>query len=668
MKFKNIIYLLLLLSVFSINTVAGVLGSDLTELSIEELMNIEITSASKKEESLFDTPSAVYVITSEDIRRSGLTSIPEALRLAPGVEVAELDANKWAISIRGFNDRFSTKLLVLIDGRSVYTPLFAGVFWEEIDTLLEDIDRIEIIRGPGGTLWGSNAVNGVINIITKDSSDTQGVYVKAGGGNEEQGFVSLRYGGKAGEDLSYRIWGKFFNRDDFASTLNGGDAHDDRQFYHSGFRADWNINQTNKLTVSGDLYKVEFEDTITLSNIAPPLTSIVESDSDFTSGNIITKWDHTFSNNTKSILQLYYDYVKRDIFFGTEKRSTFDLDLQFNLPSTHNNELIAGIGFRATTDDINTTTNNLTFNDNNRTDFTYSAFIQDKISLFDDKLNLVLGSKFEHNDYSGFEVQPNFRFIVKPNDKHRFWGAVSRAVRIPSRIEENIRFNASSITDPESGLTTLFELTGHNDVEPEELIAFELGYRFRPHERLFIEAAGFINYYDDLQTFEPGQPFIRTNPIPHAVVPLLIDNKSDGKVYGVEINSIFTPLDFWTLKASYSFLHMNLEADNDSNDPQAKIAEGRSPENQIKIQSELDLPANFEFDTNFFYTDDLDLFSISDFFRVDARLGWKPTENIELSLVGQNLFDGEHQEFGQSFFIIPSRVERSIFGSVTYRY
>lgn len=444
-KFKNpkniFIYLIILSSIFSIKSLAQVSTSDLTELSIEELMNIEITSASKKEESLFDTPTAVYVITAEDIRRSGVTSIPEALRLAPGVEVAQIDANKWAITIRGFNNRFSTKLLVLIDGRSVYTPLFAGVFWEEIDTLLEDIDRIEIIRGPGGTLWGSNAVNGVINIITKDSKDTQGGYVKAGGGNEEQGFVSLRYGGKLNEDLSYRIWGKFFNRDEFASTLDSGQANDKRKFYHGGFRVDWKPSDKNKISLLGDVYRVEFDDTISLSNVIPPLTSIVESDSEFTSGNIISKWDHTFSNQSKSILQLYYDYVHRDIFFGTEKRNTFDLDLQFNMPSLHNNELIAGIGLRITTDDIDTTTSNLTFTDNDRTDFIYSAFFQDKISLFEDKLNLIIGSKFEHNDYSGFEIQPNFRFIVKPNDKHRLWGAVSRAVRIPSRIEENLRFN-----------------------------------------------------------------------------------------------------------------------------------------------------------------------------------------------------------------------------------
>lgn len=641
---------------------------DLTELSIEELMSIEITSVSKKKESLYDAPSAVYVITSDDIRRSGVTSIPEALRLAPGVEVAQLDANNWAISIRGFNERFATKLLVLIDGRSIYTPLFAGVHWEEVDTLLEDIDRIEVIRGPGGTLWGSNAVNGVINIITKHTKDTEGVYLKAGGGNEEQGFVSLRYGGKANENLSYRVWGKFFNKDDFASTLTSGQAYDERQFYKAGIRADWAPTVSDNISAIGNIYRTDFEGTITLSNVTPPLASIVETDSEYKGGNFLTKWGHTFTNKSKSIVQVYYDYNDRTIFFGNEKRHTFDTDIQYNFPRVHNNEIIAGAGLRIYSDDINTTTSNLTLTDNNRTDYIYSAFVQDKISLFSDKFNLILGSKFEHNDYSGFEIQPNFRFIVKPNDKHRIWGAVSRAVRIPNRIEEDLRLNLSSFQDPNTGQTTLIELTGNNSVDPEELIAFELGYRFKPSERVYLEFTGYLNYYDDLITFEPGQPFLRTTPVPHIVVPLFYDNKSDGKVYGFEVNTIINPIDIWTIKASYSFIHIDLEADSDSNDPTATIAEGRSPENQIKIQSELDLPYNFEFDTNFFYTDDLDLFNISDFFRVDARLGWKPTENIELSVVGQNLFDSEHQEFGQSFFIIPSRVQRSFYGSLSLRF
>ena len=661
----NLLFLCFLF-LFSANARSEEKIVDLSKLSIEELMNIKVTSVSKKEGSVFDSAAAVYVISSEDIRRSGVRSIPEALRLAPGVEVAQIDANKWAISIRGFNERFSRRLLVLIDGRSIYTPLFAGIQWEEIDTLLEDIDRIEVIRGPGGTLWGSNAVNGVINIITKNAKDTQGGYFEAGGGNEEQGFVSFRYGSKIGEDINYRFYGKFTNRDDFVDLNRSSDAHDERKLYQGGFRSDWSDN-SNKITLQGDIYKVDFEESLFITTLESPFEEIVESDAEYFGGNILFRWNHIFSNSAESSLQLYYYGTDRSIFFGDEVRHTFDADFQYNFPKYKNNDLIAGVGLRFISDDIDTPTGLLSLRESSRTDFIYSAFIQNTLSIFNEKLDIIVGSKIEHNDYSGFEVQPNVRFIVKPNESNRFWGAVSKAVRTPSRVEDGLSLVSSAFIDPNSQMLTIFRLNGNEDFDPEELLAFELGYRYQYSEKFFLELAGFINKYNKLRTFEPGEPILQEQPVPAVIVPLNYDNKADATTYGFEINSSIKPTDFWSLNVSYSFLKIDIDGD-DSFDISLEDPEGSSPENQFKIQSFLNLPWNLEFDSTIYYIDDLETFNISDYLRFDSRLGWKPFNNVEISVVGQNLFDKEHREFGRTFFNVPSVVERSIYGSLSWKF
>lgn len=644
---------------------------DLTELSIEELMNIEITSPSKKLEKLFDTPAAVYVITSEDIRRSGAKNLPDVLRIVPGVVVAQINSSEWAISIRGFNSRFANKLLVLIDGRSVYTPLFAGVFWEEIDSIFEDIDRIEIIRGPGGNIWGANAVNGVINIITKDSKDTQGFFVTSGGGNEEQGFVEIRYGAKISDNFTYRIFGKFFNRDEFEDP-RGEKSNDSWHSFRTGFRSDLTISTNDTMSLSAEFYNIDKDQTVEIPILTDPpdFAEEIKDKAKYKGFNFLHKWRHIFSNNSESQIQTYYDYTERTFdFFGKEKRHTLDIDFTHNL-NIHfalPQEIIWGLGFRLTSDNFSDNTSILIINDLNRTDKIFSAFFQDSLSLIKDKLFLTIGSKFEHNDYSGFELQPDLRILWIPHEEHRIWASVSRAVRTPSRAEHDISINLDNFTDPESGILTRIFAVGTDNFDSEELVSLEAGYRTQPVSWFSADIAFFLNFYDNLSTIELQEPVFETQPFPNIIIPALFDNNMDATLWGFEISTTITPTNYWKLIANYSYINIDADLNSPSIVFTESFIEDGSPENQIKLQSFLDLPQNLELDASLYYVDKLNEFNISDYFRFDLRLGWKPNDNLEFSIVGQNLFDGEHQEFGSSQTGLATVIERSIFGSITYR-
>jgi iron complex outermembrane receptor protein len=405
---------------------------DLTELSIEDLMKIEITSVSKKAQKISDAAAAIFVITQEDIRRSGVTSIPEALRMAPGVEVARIDANKWAISARGFNSRFANKLLVLMDGRSVYSPLFSGVWWDVQDTMMEDIDRIEVIRGPGATLWGANAVNGVINIITKKAGDTLGGLVTAGGGTEEKGFGALRYGLKPAEDSDFRAYAKYFNRDR-SVTSTGADAGDEWDAFRAGFRLDHETSARNNFTLQGDYYTGNAGTTYDVASITLPYLNTFQKKSESAGGNIIGRWNHTFENDSEFSLQAYYDRSDRKDLFAAGVVDTADVDLQYRFKWFGGQEFVLGTGYRFTRDNIANDNELRTADPASRSESLLSAFIQDDITLIDNRLHWVIGSKFEHNGYTGFEVQPNTRLIWTPSTTQSVWGAISRSVRTPSR-------------------------------------------------------------------------------------------------------------------------------------------------------------------------------------------------------------------------------------------
>lgn len=640
--------------------------ADLTELSLEELMGVEVTTPSKKEGSLFDTPAAVYVVTGEEIRRSGVRSIPDALRIVPGVEVAQINANEWAVTIRGFNNSFANKLLVLVDGRSVYDPFFSGVFWDEVDTLLEDIDRIEVIRGPGGAIWGANAVNGVINIITKEAKDTEGIFLQGGGGNVEQGFAGLRYGGKAGENLYYRAYGKFYNRDSFKSR-NGGDGDDDWKSYRGGIRVDWDNKDSDVVTLIGDIYKINANRSLTISSLFPPFEQTSRVDSNTTGGDVLLRWTHAFSENSNTVFQTYYDIAEGEVgSFTKEKRQTFDVEFlnRFKLNFLTDHDVIWGLGYRVVNEDLN---GSFVFDpgQENQTDNLYSAFVQDELTLISEKLFLTIGSKFERNDFSGFEIQPDARLLWAVNETNRIWAAVSRAVRTPSRTEKDVSFVADAFLNPETGLPTLIVAEGSEDFESEDLLALEVGYRTRPLNSVFIDITGFYNHYKNLESIKPGEPFIVNEPVPHLVVPLIFNNGLKGDGYGFEIATKWSPVDYFRLHANYSFLELDLEKDSDN--PEPRFRGDASPNNQIKVQSFINLPYNVELDTSLYWVEKLPALDIPSYTRLDVKLGWEPLEGVEISVVGQNLIE-EHFEFSDSFIGNATRIPRSVFGVLTIEF
>ncbi len=639
--------------------------NDLTSLSLEELIEIEVTSVSKKAQKLSEAPAAVFVLTQDDIRRSGAKSIPEALRLVPGLQVARIDANKWAISSRGFNGRFANKLLVLMDGRSVYTPLFSGVFWDMQDTLLEDIERIEVIRGPGATMWGANAVNGVINIITRNSRDTKGWLVSAGAGNEERGFGSVRYGGSLGEDTHYRAYIKYFTRDK-SVDFTGNEVDDDWDVLRGGFRVDHSGWNSDHFTLQGDIYDGDSGITYTAPTLTAPFSQTSSDNTAISGRNLLMRWTHSFSETSDMALQAYYDRTETNFTVIGEDRDTYDIDFQHHFALGKRQDVIWGLGYRYTRDSI-VDSFYISLNPSKRVDELYSAFVQDEIRLLEDRLSLTAGSKFEVNGYTGFEVQPSARLMWTPDARQSFWAAVSRAVRTPSRADHDIRINRQTLPGAPPTLVSIF---GSGNFDSEKLVAYEAGYRVRPKEWLSFDIATFYNVYEDLRSLETGAFYIETSPGPvHIVVPAFAANKMHGSTYGVELAADAQPLDWLKLQAGYTFLQMELSLDAGSTDTESTNAEGQSPHNQFYVRTSMDLGHNVELDADVRYVGELPNLNIDGYATFDVKLAWKPKEGVELSLAGRNLSDSRHPEFVPELINVePSQAVRSFYGEIVWRF
>jgi iron complex outermembrane receptor protein len=615
-------------------------ASDLKKLSIEELMEIDVTSVSRRSERLSQAAAAIIVITQEEIRRSGVTSLPEALRLVNSLHVARQTQRDWAISARGFNLTTANKMLVLIDGRSVYTPLFSGVFWDVQDTLLEDVERIEVIRGPGATLWGANAVNGVINIITKKAADTQGGLVTAGAGDEERGFGGARWGGRfgggAGEKSGqYRIYGKYFDRDPMV-LADGSDGRDDMKMAQGGFRADWKSSAADSFTVQGDAYDGSSGET-------------TRADTDVDGGNLLGRWTRTTSERSGLELQVYWDRTHRRIpGLFEEHLDILDLDFQHRLPLAKRHDLVWGFGYRFHQDEVGNSSL-VGFFPPRRSFGLASAFAQDEISLLGDRLDVIVGTKVEHNDSTGLEVQPSLHAAWKPDDRHTVWGAVSRAVRTPTRIDEDVVF---------FGPNGVHIIEGSRDFESEELLAYELGYRIQPDPELLFDLVGFYNVYDHLRSQEPP---------PDAPAPIVLLNKLDAETWGAELRMNAQPRPGFRLQAAYTRLEKRFSLDPGSRDPLGGLAEGNDPEDRFSLRSSIDLPSDLELDTALRYVGPLPRPRVDGYTELDLRLGWRALEVLELSLVGRNLLHSSHEEFGPAG---PFReaVERSLYGKVTWRF
>ncbi|MGH8562809.1 MAG: TonB-dependent receptor domain-containing protein [Gammaproteobacteria bacterium] len=613
--------------------------AQLKKLSLEELMDIEVTSVSKRPERLSETASAIQVITQEDIRRSGATRLPEALRLASNLEVAQIDSRQWAISARGFNSPFSNKLLVLIDGRTVYTPLFAGVFWEVQDTLLEDIDRIEVISGPGATLWGANAVNGVINIITKDAKDTQGALLADGGGTELRGFGGVRYGGALAPNLRYRVYGKYFDRDDTVLP-DGLDGGDDWHMGQGGFRMDWDASEGNAFTVQGDGYDGR-------------ISQAGADDIDVSGANVIGRWSHTFYERSDLTLQLYYDRTHRnDPRTISEDLDTYDVDFQHRFPLGERHDIVWGLGYRLIEDDVSNGPI-VAFLPPQVSRQWFSGFVQDEMALMKDRLHLTIGTKIEHNDYTGFEFQPSGRLAWRLSEQQTLWSAISRAVRTPSRVDREL---FQPVSPP-------FLIAGGPDFDSEELLAYELGYRVQPFSRLALSLAAYYNDYDDLRSQEQVSP-------PMAL-PVIVANGLEGESYGAELTADYRVTDWWRLRAGYTELRIDLRPKPDSTDTTQGSNESNDSKHYFSLRSLLDLPGRWELDAAFRYVSRIDNQQVPAYGELDVRLGWRPSPELEFSMVGQNLLHDEHAEFGALTTlgeITRREIERGVFAKLLWRF
>jgi iron complex outermembrane receptor protein len=602
--------------------------ASLKHMSLDDLLAIEVTSVSRQSEKLTQAPSAIQVITGDDIRRSTATTLPEALRLASNLQSAQLNSYSRVIGARGFNGDFANKLLVMIDGRSVYTPLFAGVLWDVQNTLLEDVDRIEVISGPGGSLWGSNAVNGVINIITKSARETQGTYATAlaGSGREEAGAV--RYGGRIGENLYFRVYGQSFRQDN--TTLpSGADAADSWNMTQGGFRMDYLPSAAGTLTLQGDLYNG--------TEHTAPTNSAVRGE------NLLGRWTRTLAPDSTLRVQAYYDHTwRRDVPSTiTDSLTTFDLDLQHGFPVGSRQSALWGVEGRLMRDHVVTSTALIGLLPPQRDMALYSGFLQDEIALVPDQLKLTVGTKLEYNDFSGFEVQPSVRLAWIPTDNQTVWGAISRAVRSPSRFD----------TDYYLPKAAPHAIAGGPDFDSEKLIAYELGYRVQPRSNLSLSFATYVNEYTDLYNVQT------------ATFPYTIENGAEGSSWGVEISGTWQPMAAWRLRGGYNFFDKHLHSKPGHVAAANVLASlGHDPQNQFSLQSMLTLRPDLDLDITVRYVSALPDPYIPSYVAFDLRLAWQ-TGHWEYSLVGENLGDPSHSEFG-TFQEIP----RTFYGKVSVRF
>jgi iron complex outermembrane receptor protein len=605
----------------------------LKQLSLEDLMNQEVTTVSRTPERLFDTASAIQVVRGEDIQRSGALTLGDALRLAPNLQVAQQNAHDWAITARGFNgaplanNSLADKLLVMIDGRSIYTPLFGGVFWDVQQVLLQDIDRIEVVSGPGATLWGANAVNGVINIVTKSARDTQGLTVTGGAGSFLRDFGAVQYGGGS-SNIFYRVYGQRFDHDS-SHLPNGDSAIDDWDLTQGGFRMDYYPTEENTLTFQGDFYSG-----------AEGTPEDVRVDGQ----NVLGKWERKFSEESELIVNAYYDRTWRHTLSAdfTDQINTFDLDVQHRLPLGERQVLLWGGEYRLMSGEVNNTPA-LSFSPARSDMQLFSGFVQDEIQLVPERLTLTLGTKLEHNDFSGFEAQPSARISWTLTSRQTLWAAISRSVRSPAR------FDADEITP--------FLTTPNGDFKSEKVLAYEIGYRIRPIDEVTLSLAGFYNDYDDLRSLNigPNQPTL-----------LVFANDQSGQSWGLEFSGSYQATEWWRFRGGYSFFGKDLDAENAFVFPGSATFEGDDPESQALLQSIMNLPENFQFDMVGRYVTSLpETFlptpKVPAYFTFDARLAWH-YKRIELALIGRNLADNQHPEFGVL------EIPRSVFGKITWNY
>ena len=642
---------------------------DLTKVNLEDLMNIEVTSVSKKEQKLSRTASAVFVVTQDDIRRSGATNIPDLLRMVPGVDVAQINANKWAISVRGFNGQNSNKLLVLIDGRTVYSPMFSGVFWDAQDVPLDSIDRIEVIRGPGAAVWGANAVNGVINIITKKASNTQGGLLTVGGGTYDRGLGTARYGGKLSNNASYRVSADGFAVNHVPDTA-GGNGNNDWEVAHGGFRVDANASDRDSITLQGDSEIGNAGETAnSVVSTSPLMYGIFPHNDRFSGWNLLSRWDHVASPHSETSLQVYFDRSTRgDSTYGIGL-NTFDLDFQHHVGWGERHDFVWGLGYRVSSDDT-LTTPRFSFAPEERTTQLFSSFVQDEISVLPDHLYLSLGTKLEHNEYTGFGLEPSARISWTPSNRNMFWTAVSQADRTPARTDTDLRFNSAVLPGP-NGLPLLVSIFGNPKFKNEVLRATEAGYRTQITPRVALSSTVFFNNYRDLASVESGTPFLESGPSPsYLVIPNSFSNLAHGETHGLELFANWNLSNHWSLSPGYSFLTMHIHRDPSSDDlTTARVTQGSSPNHQAQLRSHVDLPRHWGWNASAYFVGRLPAQAVPSYTRLDSNFTWQPAKRFSITLAGENLLKDHHVEYmGPDLTVLPGMIKRSVYAKFIWQF
>lgn len=643
----------------------GVAGGLNPDMSLDDLVRQDVivpglstvvTTVDRQERTVGRSPAAIFVITQEMIKRSGVRNIPEALRMVPGIDVARIDASTWAISARGFNNRFANKLLVQIDGRVVYNATFGGVYWNMQDVVLPDVERIEVIRGPGTTAWGSNAVNGVINVITKKSSDTQGALVQSGGGDQERDFNTVRYGGKNAEGLTWRVFGQQFDRNRGWSDSGIDDSW--RQ-QHGGFRVDYAPTEEDTFTVQGDIFNGYAGERLNYAIPTPPFNTTINDETHFPGGNLLLRYNRVIDSETSWQVLSYYDRYQYNTATFAQTRNTYNVDVQYQFSPAEYHQFIAG-GFYRISQDFTTGSFSVSLVPPAYATQWASVFAQDTMTLIEDRWYFTLGARLEQNTFGGFQVEPTARLLYLPSERESLWCAVSRAVRNPTRVDADIVSNTNLV----SGLPLFLNLSGDPHIEPENLIAYEVGYRAAPTDDFSWDVATFINDYHKLEGIGPTGPPV-VDPSGLIFLPAMFANNLRALSYGAEVTMTYQLSDTWRLFGAYTWLELQARG----GDPvTAAMMNGSSPHNQIYLRSSWDLGSDVQIDLIGRYVDRLSALDVPRYIEMDCRIGWQIGKNLEFSVVGQNLLNNHHLEFVDFLEggLASTQVRRGVFAMMSW--
>ncbi len=639
-------------------------GADIFAINLEELMQVTVTSVSKKEQTLAQTAAAAFVIQGEDIRRSGASNIPEALRLAPGVQVSAIGNNKWAVSIRGQADRFSNKLLVLVDGRSVYSPLFSGVLWEALDIPLENIARIEVIRGPGASIWGANAVNGVINIITKSAFDTLGGQVALAAGSELRGYGFARYGWNPDPDTAVQLHAKAHDYGP-SQPVGGGEGYDDWRNQSAGFKLE-RLLEGGPLKVQGGVYSSRAGDELNLIS-AQPANTLVQNTQKISGGHLMARWEDQGSEGRQQSFQAYLEHSDYDHVILKELRTTFDLEYQNRRAIGTDHDLIWGLGFRHSSDTIDSSPM-FTESERERGSDLYSAYLQDEITLQPERWRLSLGARLEHNDYTGFEFQPNVRLLWTPSEKSSAWLSLARAIRTPSRAERggSIYVQADPVGQPPFLPPSVVQFVS-NDTGEEQLDALDLGWRYQFNPTTSLDLAAFYYRYDKLRGTALAPPTF-VFPPGYLLIQTLNNNANSASGPGLEASLDWRPRPDWRMQANYSWLNLVVRSADLPGQTTSDYT-GTSPTHQFSLRSSLDLTSRLHWDAWLRYVSRIKNLPVPEFTTLDMRLAWQADKDLEISLVGQNLLDSAHLEYEGNFFkSTPTELQRGFYVKANWRF